>query len=142
MLVLNFILAALLFAGTPPKPQECDAKPFKDTALSKVPDGYTFLKSYTIDGSGGVKKEIKFSYIFTKNNNYTINLENGLQSSKGMYVVITDSNGRQQTTSFIDNKYYGQLSYKCGATGMYHLTFKFAGSPYCGGAVLSFKRQY
>ncbi|TAE16450.1 MAG: hypothetical protein EAZ95_07780 [Bacteroidetes bacterium] len=143
MLVLNFILAALLFTGTTTtKPQECDAKPYKDKALRSIPDGYTFLKSYTVDGVDGTKKEVKFSYIFTKNNNYTLNLENGIASSKGMYVVILDSNGKPQTSSFATstNKYYSQLSYKCSATGMYHITFKFTDKPYCAGAVLSFKR--
>jgi len=135
------MLATLLFVGnTTVKPQECDAKPFKDTALKAIREGYTFLKSYSIDGAGGSKKEIKFSYIFTKNNNYTINMNNGIASCSGLYVVIYDSNGTQQASSLSGGKYYPALSYKCGATGMYHITFKFVDKPYCAGAVLSFKR--
>ena len=141
MLILNFILATLLFTGnTTVKPQECDPKGFKDKALKSIQDGYTFLKSYSVDGLDGAKKEIKFSYIFTRNNNYTLNLENGLPSSKNFYVVIMDSNNKPQASSFANSKYYSQLSYKCSATGMYHIVFKFADKPYCGGAVLSFKR--
>ena len=139
MLVLNFILASLLFIGnTTPSPQECDAKPYKDKAIRSIPDGYTFLKSYTADGA--LKKEVVYSYIFTKNNNYNINLENGVPSAKGIYVTITDSNGKSQVSSFSNNKFYSALSYKCNATGMYKITFKFASQPYCAGAVLSFKR--
>ncbi len=143
MLILNFILATLLFTGnTTMKPQECDAKPFKDKALKSIQDGYTFLKSYTVDGLDGAKKEIKFSYIFTKNNNYVLNLENGLPSSKNFYVVLMDSNNKVLASSYASGtgKYYSQLSYKCSATSMYHLVFKFSEKPYCGGAVLSFKR--
>ncbi len=144
MLILNFILAALLFTGnTTPKPNECDAKPYKDKALRGIPDGFTFLKSYTVDaGDTGAKKETKFSYIFTRNNNYQINLDNGVASAKGFYVIITDSNGKQQVSSYVSSssKYYPALTYKCSATGMYYLTFKIVSQPYCAGAVLSFKR--
>lgn len=91
MLILNFILATLLFTGnTTVKPQDCDAKAHKDNALKSIQDGYTFLKSYTVDGLNGSKREVRFSYIFTKNNNYTLNLANGLPSSRNFQVVIID----------------------------------------------------
>jgi hypothetical protein len=145
MMVLNLILAFFLSVFNPTEePQRvnaCDAKTYKDKCVRDLPDGYTFLKSYTIDGQGGTKKKVEFSYIFSKNNSYLIMLGNSSPQTKGIVVTIYDSNRKKLAASFSNGKYYPAVAYKCNATGIYYLTFTFEGTnDYCAGSVLSFRR--
>jgi hypothetical protein len=148
MLVLNLILSLFLswFNPTeeptqPTKVNACNAKVFKDKCIKDLPDGYTFLKSYTIDGQGGVKKKVEFSYIFSKNNNYLVMLANSNPQTKGIVVTLYDSNRKKLASSFSKEKYYPAMAYKCNATGIYYLSFTFENTnDFCAGSVLSFKR--
>jgi hypothetical protein len=146
MVVLNLILALFLSFLNPvkesPLQAECDAKTYKDRCIKGLPEGYTFLKSYTIDGKAGIRKKVEYSYIFSKNTNYLVMLANRDAQTKGVTVTLFDSNRRQLATSFAKGKYYPAMAYKCNATGIYYLTFNFdtAAPDYCAGSVLGFKR--
>lgn len=151
MIVLNLILTLFLSltnaATLQPKPTkvaECDAKIYKDKCIDylNLQQGYTFLKSYTIDGKAGAKKTVEFSYIFSKNTNYLITLANNNPQTKGIAVTLYDSNKKRLASSLATNgKFYPAVSYKCNATGIYRLIFTFENAnDYCAGAVLGFKR--
>ena len=154
MIVLNLVLALFLSFINPTEEVsvntenesheitvDCDAKPYKDKCVASLPDGYTFLKSYTIDGRNGTRKKVMYSYIFSKNTAYLVMLANGSAQTKGVKVTLKDSNRKQLASSFANGKYYPALAYKCNATGIYFLEFEFeGGSTFCAGSVLAFKR--
>lgn len=156
MIVLNFILA-LFLAFTSPNTTEiknsdetvvsCDTKKFKEDCTSKIPQGYTFLKSYSVDGKEGAQKQVSYSYIFSKNTSYLMILANSHPQNKGFMVELYDSNRRKLASSYLPAsgsrpaKYYPALAYQCQATGIYHLVFKFQDTnDFCAGSVLAFKR--
>ncbi|MCS6820548.1 MAG: hypothetical protein NZ551_01630 [Microscillaceae bacterium] len=142
--IIAYITALLLGCFVPLATlvaQNCDSKQFTDKCLEKLPDGYTFLKSYKVDGQNGTKKKIEYSYIFSKNTNYLINVANSDPESKGIIIKIFDSSRKEIASSFKGGKYYSGLNFKCNATGIYFITFFFENArDYCAGAVLSFKR--
>lgn len=146
MVILYLILSTLLSLHTTKKIEGsmlCDSKPHMDRCTSALPDGYTFLKSYSIDGKDGSKKTIEYSYIFSKDTNYLIMLANnaGNPQVQGLKVTIYNSNRQPLAESFARGKYYPAISYKCNATGIYFIKFTFDNSPsYCAGSVLAFKR--
>lgn len=146
MIVLNLILALMLSFTNPTPPKEsaqaeCDAKAYKDKCIKGLPDGFTFLKSYTIDGKAGQRKKVEYSYIFSKNTNYLVLMANSNPQTKGIVVTLYDSNRKQLATSLTKGKYYPALAYKCNATGIYFISFTFEGADnYCAGSVLGFKR--
>lgn len=151
MIILNLVLALLLTHTNPTvksntvevEPMACNAQAYKDLCVEKLPDGYTFLKSYTIDGKNGARKSVRYSYIFSKNTSYLIMLANTNSKSKSVNkikVTLYDSNGKKLASSYSKGRYYPGLSYKCNATGIYFMKFQFDGSNFCAGSVLAFKR--
>ncbi len=155
MIVLNFILALFLAYTSPSTPTvndseevvNCDTKKFKEDCTRKIPQGYTFLKSYSVDGKNGAQKQVSYSYIFSKNTSYIMILANSHPQNKGFLVELYDSNRRRLASSYLSAsagrpaKYYPALGYQCQATGIYHLVFKFEDTQdYCAGSVLAFKR--
>lgn len=143
MVILNLVLALFLSITNPVTDlaSACDAKTYKDKCISSMPPSYTFLKSYTIDGKGGAKKSVEYSYIFSKNTTYLIMLANNDAQTRGITVTVSDSNKKQLANSFSKGKYYPALLYKCNATGIYFLTFTFEDTKdFCAGSVLGFKR--
>ena len=151
MMVLNLILSFFLsFTNVSPttpvkaeavKPMACNTKAFTDAAINKLPRGYTFLKAYPIDGRGGSRKSVKYSYIFSKNSTYTVRLKNSHPKNVGVRVTIMNSRRKKIASSYVKGRYYPGLGYKCGATGISYITFSFDGKhDYCAGGVLAFKR--
>ena len=53
---------------------QCDPENFSNTCIPKLATGFNFLKSYKIDGEGGAKDKVEYSYVFTKGTQYMINL--------------------------------------------------------------------
>ncbi len=149
MIVLHFILSFFVAFINPTNPNPtktmgCDAKIYKDKCIKDMPEGFTFLKSYTLDGQSGSKKEIEFSYIMSKGGKYMIQIASGHPQNKGVFVTIMDSNRKEITgaTSFQKGKYYPGIQYLCTATGIYYLKFKYnnEATAFCAGAVLSLRR--
>lgn len=158
MIVLNWVLALFLSftnpltkattkttAEEPPikviEVSACDAKVYKDNCVKNLPDGYTFLKSYTIDGKDGSRKKVDYSYIFSKGTRYILLLSNGDPKTSGLKVSIYDSNRKFLTSSYLRNKYYPAVIYECNATGIYFFSFEFENTNrFCAASVLALKR--
>lgn len=147
MMVLNLILSFFLsftntnVTPTSAEPMACNTRVFTKLVIKKLPRGFTFLKAYPVDGRGGSRINIKYSYIFSKNSTYTVRLKNSHPQNKGVRVVIENSRRNKIASSFVNGRYYNGLTYKCSATGIYYIKFKFDGQgDYCAGGVLAFKR--
>lgn len=116
---------------------QCDPDKQMSTCVSKLATGYTFLKSYKIAG----EKEIEYSYVFTKDTNYVLNLCNKDGESNNMVVTLYDANRNKIASNVIGDKYLPAIGYRCGATGIYYFTISFQNNlEPCGVSVLGFKR--
>ncbi|MCC5920970.1 MAG: hypothetical protein LAT68_12365 [Cyclobacteriaceae bacterium] len=137
---LALFLFVLIFNITDIKAQ-CNAGSFAEKSISKIDDGYTFLKSYKIDGQGGGLDKVEQSYVFSKDATYQLNITADGNETDGIIVSIYDSNRSLKMTSFANGKFYNKVEYPCNATGIYYITFTFKDSKnHCGGAALGFKR--
>lgn len=116
---------------------QCDPDKQMSTCVTKLATGYTFLKSYKIAG----EKEIEYSYVFTKDTNYVLNLCNKDGESNNMVVTLYDANRNKIASNVIGDKFLPAIGYRCGATGIYYFTISFQNNlEPCGVSVLGFKR--
>ncbi len=137
------VLAGFYFLSLPAAFAQCDAEKYTEKIISTLPDGATFLKSYKIDGEGGKKDKIEFTYIFRQNSTYIINISNKDPELKGIVLNLYDANRNLIGSSYDAGsiKFRPGLGYTCSATGVYYLTFSFEGSKdYCAAAVLVLKK--
>jgi nitrous oxidase accessory protein NosD len=129
-----FLLTVLL---APPAGAQCDPDSQMGNCVSKLATGYTFLKSYKISG----EKEIEYSYVFTKDTNYVLNLCNKNGESSNMVVTLYDANRNKIASNVVGDRYLPAIGYRCGATGIYYFTISFQNNfEPCGVSVLGFKR--
>jgi len=120
---------------------QCDADNFSNACIPKLSGGFNFLKSYKIDGEGGSKDKVEYSYVFTKGTQYMINLCAGGNGPDGLVVSLFDSQRNKVASSKVNGEFISAIAYPCNATGIYYIQYTFDGSAsYCGGSALGFKR--
>jgi hypothetical protein len=121
---------------------QCNPDDYTSACVPKLATGFNFLKSYKIDGEGGAKGKVEYSYVFTKGTQYYINLCANGSASDGIVVSLFDSNRNQVASSKIDNQLVSAINFPCNSTGIYYIQYTFDNSSkYCGGSALGFKRQ-
>ena len=120
---------------------QCDSETFSNACIPKLAAGFNFLKSYKIDGEGGAKDKIEYSYVFTKGTQYMINLCANGTPTDGLVVSLFDANRNKVATSKVNGEFVTAIAYPCNATGIYYIQYTFDGSANkCGGSALGFKR--
>lgn len=120
---------------------QCNADTFTDACIPKLAAGFNFLKSYKIDGAGGSKDKVEYSYVFTKGTQYMINICSQGESTDGIVVTLYDSKRQKVGTSLYNGQYLSAIAYPCNTTGIYYITYTFENSSgHCGGSALGFKR--
>ena len=120
---------------------QCNPDNFSNACIPKLAGGFNFLKSYKIDGEGGSKEKVEYSYVFTKGTQYMINICATGQATDGIVVTLFDSGRQKVATSKIGNQFIAAIAYPCNATGIYYIQYTFDGSAsHCGGSALGFKR--
>jgi hypothetical protein len=135
------ILFASLFFTNFVAVAQCDSEVYTAKALRTLGTGFTFVKSYRVDGKNGVRRQIEYTSVFSKDTNYMIRMNGKDGGVQGMIVTLYDSQRNELATSHVNNKFFPGWTYKCKATGIYYLSFSFKDSQsYCGGAVLGFRR--
>lgn len=141
--VINFLgisILALVFSASFANAQ-CAADAQANACISKLQDGFTFLKTFKVDGQGGAKAKVEYSYVFSKDTQYFLNICNDGANTDGIVVTMYDSKRQMVSTNFNNGKFYPGMVYPCNATGIYYITFTFQDSQnHCGGSVLGFKR--
>lgn len=139
-----FFLLAFVFAGalmTQNTQAQCNTDLYTNLALKSLAPGYTFVKSYRIDGKNGDRKKVEYTCVFSKDTNYMVRMVGKDGGQEGLVVTLYDSKRAQLATSYVSSKFYPGFTYKCTATGIYYLSFTFKDSKsYCGAAVLGFRR--
>ena len=120
---------------------QCNSQEMVSSCIPKVMDGFTFLKSFNIDGNNGSREKVEYSYVFSKDTQYNLSICSGGENTDGIIVTIYDSKRRVASTNFANNKIFPGIVYACKATGIYYITYTFERSQnYCGGSVLAFKK--
>ena len=135
-----FVLSIFLLSATESIGQ-CNAENLSNQCIPKLAGGFNFLKSYKVDGAGGAKDKVEYSYVFTKGTQYMINICAPSQPTDGIIVSLYDSNRNKVASSKFNGQYLNTIAYPCNATGIYYIQYTFDGSAsYCGGSALGFKR--
>jgi hypothetical protein len=120
---------------------QCNSDNFSNACIPKLAGGFNFLKSYKIDGEGGSKEKVEYSYVFTKGTQYMINICANGQATDGIVVTLFDSGRNKVASSKINGQFIAAIAYPCNATGIYYIQYTFDGSAsHCGGSALGFKR--
>jgi hypothetical protein len=141
--LINFIgiASVVMMLSSSGVQAQCDADGLANGCIPKLQEGFTFLKTFKIDGQGGAKSKVEYSYVFSKDTQYFINICAPGESTDGIVVTMYDSKRQMVSTNFSNGKFYPGIIYPCNATGIYYITFTFQNSQnHCGGSVLGFKR--
>ncbi len=138
--LIFFILSIFIFI-TSDAIGQCNAENLSNDCIPKLASGFNFLKSYKIDGVGGSKDKVEYSYVFTKGTQYMINICAPAQPTDGIIVTLFDSNRNKVASSKINGQFISAIAFPCNATGIYYIQYTFDGSAkHCGGSALGFKR--
>ena len=95
---------------------QCNTSDYSQICITKVKDGFTFLKSFGID-AGGAKEKVEYSYVFSKDTEYFLNVCSEDEKSEGIVITIYDSNRKVASTNFVNNKYFPAVVFSCKSTG-------------------------
>ena len=140
-LVYLFVTTMFLTVFSLESNAQCNADGFSNDCIPKLSGGFNFLKSYKIDGVGGSKSKVEYSYVFTKGTQYMINICSEGTSTDGIVVSLYDSKRQKVGSSEYNGQKLSAIAYPCNNTGIYYITYTFAeSSKYCGGSALGFKR--
>ncbi len=140
--LLSLLIGASLAAGLP-SDAEAQCSPTQqptEKAKGSLASGFTFIKSYPLDaGKVNSKGEIEYSFVFSKGTLYMLTIANGDGAAEDIEITLYDPSRKKLASNVMSGKYI-PLGYKCEATGVHYMTFKFAGDSKCGVSVLGFKR--
>jgi hypothetical protein len=140
-IILVSLIALFSVIGSSTAFAQCDSELYSNKALKALQAGFTFVKSYKIDGKNGVRKNIEYTCVFSKDTSYMIRMESKDGGPNGIVATLYDSNRQELATSHVNNRFFPGWTYKCKATGIYYLNFSFKDpTSYCGAAVLGFRR--
>lgn len=94
-LTLALAFCAAFFVAEQAEAQ-CNASQYAQDCIGKLGDGYTFLKSFQIDGQGGGKPKVEYSYVFSKDTQYTIRICTDGSDTDGIKVTLYDANRQKK----------------------------------------------
>ena len=137
---LAFFLAVIGFA-TSYSFAQCDTAGKVQACVPNPSTGYTLIKSFHIDGEGGSKAKIEYSYVFTKGTKYLVNVCGAEETPDGVVVTLYDKYRNKVASNLVEGTIVPAIAYPCSATGIYYITYTFQESKeYCGGSTIGFKR--
>jgi hypothetical protein len=120
---------------------QCDAASKVEVCAPNPKSGYTLIKSFEVDGKGGTKTKVEYSYVFTKGTKYLVNVCGGIDTPDGVIVTLYDKYRNKVASNLVDGQIVKAIAYPCSATGIYYITYTFQESKeYCGGSTIGFKR--
>ena len=120
---------------------QCNPSGFSQECISKIQDGFIFVKSFNVDGQQGAKQKVEYSYVMTKDTQYFMNICTAESDTDGIVVTIYDSKRNPVSTNYANGKFFPALIFECKATGIYYITYTFRESKnHCGGSILAFKK--
>lgn len=138
---LFILIWSIFLLNANPASGQCNSENLSNDCIPKLASGFNFLKSYKIDGAGGAKDKVEYSYVFTKGTQYMINICAPTPPTDGIVVTLFDSQRNKVATSKINGQFIAAIAFPCNATGIYYIQYTFdQPTTYCGGSALGFKR--
>jgi hypothetical protein len=120
---------------------QCNSDALCNTCIPKLSQGFSFLKTYKINGENDLVK-VEYSYVFAKGTQYMLTLCDQNASASTITISIFDSSRNKVASNKIDGKLLSAIAFPCNATGIYYIQYTFDGSTSrCGGSALGFKRS-
>ena len=118
----------------------CDTNKYKPICLSKLGEGYTYIKSYSLEKKGDEKLE--YSFVFSKNVNYMITTATDIDEEPRVEIKVYDKYRKLLFSNYHKRKdRFHIINYPCIYTGVHYITFKHHNEEAtCGLSVLAFKR--
>lgn len=139
---LIFTIVALYFPDS--ILAQCNTDAYNDESIGTIQSkGYTFVKSYKLDGNGGAKTKIEYSYVFSKDTEYLFSIHGQDGEAQGVVISLYDSNRKFILTNRdkASGKFYPAVNFPCKITGIYYMTYTFEESKsFCAACVVGFKR--
>ena len=132
-----YLLLVFLFL-IPPKTHACEL--LNNLALKRMDAGYTFIKSYRIDGRFRKRQKITYTLVLRKNTFYQVSLAEKMHFKEyQLKASLYNSRKKLVVTNEKDGKLLLKLNLQAPATGIYYLEFNFTKDiRACGAAVLGF----
>ncbi len=138
---LSIILTLILLSIETTVIAQCDFQVQSQNCISKIQEGFIYVKSFNINGQNGDIQEIEYPYVMTKDTQYYLNICTAEEDPDGIIMTIYDATRNPVGTNYADNTYFPTLIFQCSATGIYYITYTFKNSKnYCGGSSLAFKK--
>lgn len=117
---------------------QCTESNVRDACGNKLKSGFTYLKTYDVDGEG------EYSYVFSKGNTYLIQNCPSSGLSENMKITIYDRTKRRLASNYdsksgeMNNPFLGYL---CKMTSIYYVKFEIDedADEECGVGILGFK---
>jgi len=120
---------------------QCENNTQTRECISKIQNGFIYVKSFPIDGKNGLKEKVEYSYVMTRDTQYYLNLCTPENDADGIIITIYDSERNPVSTNYADGRFFLALIFQCNATGIYYISYTFDGSKnYCAGSTLAFKK--
>lgn len=136
-----FFALSIFILNTQESAGQCNSENLSNDCIPKLASGFNFLKSYKVDGVGGSKDKVEYSYVFTKGTQYMINICATTQPTDGIVVTLFDSQRNKVASSKVNGQFISAIAFPCNATGIYYIQYTFdEPTTYCGGSALGFKR--
>lgn len=136
-----FFILSVFMLSTVEASAQCNAENLSNDCIPKLASGFNFLKSYKVDGAGGSKDKVEYSYVFTKGTQYMISICAPTQPTDGVVVTLFDSQRNKVATSKVNGQFVTAMAFPCNATGIYYIQYTFDNSDsYCAGSAMGFKR--
>ncbi len=135
-----FLGTLILFLTSYIPSTNCDSEKLKTKCINKLPDGFTYIKSYSLEGD--VNQEQEFSFIFSKGVNYILTSSTEIEENPKIEVQLYDKSRKLLFSNYHKkkDKFY-TVNYPCSYTGVHYIKFKNHSSKGdCGISVLAFKR--
>ena len=122
---------------------QCNTNSLKANCTGQLASGFTYIKSYPLEASKiNAKGEIEYSFVFSKGTIYMLTFANSEGKASDIEITLYDPSHNKIASNFdAGSGDYFPLGYKCSATGVHYMTFKFkSGTTPCGLSILGFKR--
>lgn len=143
MKVSSLLFCMILFYSTVSHQlaAQCSKELFSGSARSKA-KGYTFIKSYRIDGRGGKREKIRYIAVLNPETSYRMIIDSKDGGSHGLIITVYNSDGEIVASNYQNGKFNQATDFKVDQTGIYSLIFTFKDSKsYCALARLVFHRN-
>src|SRR3954464_2562562 len=107
---------------------QCEPDSIKRRCTQNMSKGFNFIKSYTVHNQNNTRKDIEYSYAFTKGTKYVFQLCDKLSKCA---IVLYDSK-RNKVFDLPSTDKLTQVVFLSEATGIYYIHISFNGSlPVC-----------